>query len=872
MRTAGAIRAVRTMTKEGKRRMDFTRMLHRFTVIPSLTEELAGLQKIANNLWWSWEPEAIELFKRIDPELWEKTNHSPIEVLGTLQQAALESLKTDEGFMSHLARVDARLKEYMTSKTWYERNRHDPALQTAYFSMEYGIHESLPIYSGGLGILSGDHLKSASDLGIPLVGVGLLYRQGYFRQYLNIEGWQQEYYPENDIYNLPVRLEKNSNGDAITIQLNITGRKVLVHIWKVQVGRVPLYLLDTNLEENAPEDREITAQLYGGNQDMRIRQEILLGIGGIRALRSLGIDPNVCHMNEGHAAFLSLERIRLLMEEENISFKEALEVARAGSVFTTHTPVEAGIDHFAPELVEKYLGHYYRALGLSREEFLGLGRHHPENHSEAFCMAVMALKLAEKVNGVSRLHGDVSRRMWKSLWPELPEEHLPITSITNGVHPKTWLSTEMGGLFTRFLGPRWLEEPADTSMWRKLSRIPDTELWRTHERGRERLVDFARRRLKGQLHKVGATAKEIAQADEVLDPNILTIGFARRFATYKRGTLLLRDIERLHRILTNPSRPVQIVFAGKAHPQDHEGKELIRQIVQLSYQERFRHRIVFIEDYDMNVARHLVQGVDVWLNTPRRPLEASGTSGMKVAFNGGLNMSVLDGWWCEGYRGDNGWAIGKGEVYDDLEYQNEVEGRAIYDLLEKEVVPLFYDRGADNVPRGWLGRMKASLESLCPVFGTDRMVQEYAERFYVPAFGHWHELTRDGLALARDMAHWKEGLFSRWHQVKIIGVETEETDESSIGSRIPVTARLSCGDILPHDLAVDIYTGILDSRGGIVGGTLLPLSYQGEEHGVHSFHGEIDCQLCGRYGFLVRVLPKHGTAGAVYEPGFLIWG
>ncbi len=854
--------------------MDFSKLLHRFIVIPSLTEELAGLQRIAYNLWWSWEPEARELFRRLDPDLWTDTHHNPVEMLGILQQASLDALKADEGFMSHLARVDEKLQEYMQGKTWYGKvHASNQALRVAYFSMEFGLHESVPVYSGGLGVLAGDHLKSASDLGLPLVGVGLLYRQGYFRQYLNIEGWQLEFYPENDFYNLPLRLERDGKGVPLTVELDFPGRKVKVHIWRLQVGRIPLYLLDTNLEENLPEDREMTAQLYGGDQEMRIRQEILLGIGGIRALKLLKIEPNVCHMNEGHAAFLALERIRILMTEHGVRFHEALEAVRAGNVFTTHTPVEAGIDHFHADLLDKYLARYYRNLGLSRDEFLGLGRQNPKNPHETFCMAVLALKLATHANGVSELHGEVSRKMWKNIWPELPEEHLPLTSITNGVHMKTWLSNEMGGLLIRYLGTRLLDGPTDHNLWRRCSRIPDAELWRTHERGRERLVDFARRRLKDQLHKVGATAKEIAVAEEVLDPETLTIGFARRFATYKRGTLLLRDRERLARILNNQTRPVQIVFAGKAHPADHEGKELIRQIVQLSYEEPFRHKLVFIEDYDMAVARYLVQGVDIWLNTPRRPMEASGTSGMKVAFNGGLNISVLDGWWCEGYRGNNGWAIGKGEVYDDIEYQNEVEGRAVYDLLEKEIVPLFYDRGLDGIPRGWIATMKASLQSLCPVFSTDRMVQEYTEHCYLPSYQQWLQLAQAELAPAVDLAHWKETMQKLWPQVRIDEVEAKEVAEVVLGTKIPIATKVFIGDIPLTDLAVDAYFGVLDSRGNIVGGELLPLEITAElGKGVHLYSGEIECRFCGRHGFMVRVMPRHHQFGPVYEPGLLLWG
>jgi len=854
--------------------MDFTKMLHKFTVVPSLTDELIALQRVAYNLWWCWEPDAINLFRRLDAELWQATRHNPVEMLGILQQTTLENLKSDEGFMAHLRMVDEKLADYLAEKTWFLKTCNGSSqMKVAYFSMEFGLHESLPVYSGGLGILAGDHLKSASDLGLPLAGVGLLYRQGYFRQYLNNEGWQQEYYPENDFYNLPLTLERDEKGVPLSVELEFGPRKFKVHIWRVQVGRVPLYLLDTNLEENSPGDRLITAQLYGGDQEMRILQEILLGIGGIRALRALGIFPNVCHMNEGHAAFLALERIRLLMERRGIGFKEAREVVSAGNVFTTHTPVEAGIDHFPADLLERYFGKYYRSLGLNRDEFLGLGRQNPKNSQESFCMAVLALKLAGHANGVSELHGEVSRKMWKNTWPELPEEQLPLSSITNGVHTRTWMSNHMASLLVRYLGTRWLDDPTDHNVWRRVSRIPDAELWRTRQSCRERLVDFARKRLKEQMIKVGATVKEIATAEEVLDPEVLTIGFARRFATYKRGTLLMRDLDRLARILNNPEMPVQIIFAGKAHPQDQEGKELIRQINQVSDMERFRHRIVFIEDYDMEVARHLVQGVDVWLNTPRRPLEASGTSGMKVAFNGGLNLSILDGWWCEGYQGNNGWAIGKGEVYEDTEYQNQVESRAIYDLLEKEIVPHFYDRGSDGIPRSWIATMKASIQSLCPVFSTDRMVQEYAVRSYMPSYGQWKQLVDDNLALALDLARWKERVFTAWQQVRIEEASAQVSDAVAVGSLVPVHAKVALGGIPVEDVAVEGYFGVLDSTGNIKGGETVPLEkVTPAGDGLHLFSGMMECRFCGRHGFMLRIMPRHKVLGNVYEPGFLLWG
>jgi glycogen phosphorylase len=599
---------------------------------------------------------------------------------------------------------------------------------------------------------------------------------------------------------------------------------------------------------------------------------MVLAIGGVRALRSLGIEPNVCHMNEGHAAFLALERIRILMDERGLSFKEAAEAVRGGNVFTTHTPVEAGIDHFPADLLDRYLGQYYRSLGLSREEFLSLGTQNPRRSNEGFCMAVLAMKLSSHSNGVSELHGEVSRRMWADVWPDLPEEQLPLTSITNGVHQKTWLSDEMTDLLIRYLGTRWLEEQSSEQHWRKISRIPDAELWRTHRRGTARLVDYARNSLRTQLSRLDATPKEIAVVGEVLDPDILTIGFARRFATYKRGTLLLHDKERLAAILNHPERPVQIVFAGKAHPADQQGKELIRQIVQLSHQEQFRRRIVFLEDYDISVARHLVQGVDVWLNTPLRPQEASGTSGMKVAFNGGLNMSILDGWWCEGYRGNNGWAIGRGEVYDDLAYQNEIESRAIYDLLEKEIVPLFYTRGSDGVPRGWTAYMKSSMQSLCPVFSTDRMVQEYARRCYLPAYVHWERLNRDGLKLAVELARWKERLHGLWGQLRIDAVEAEIEREVKVGERLPIKVRITPGEIPLAEIAVEVYFGVLDSRGTIMGGEIVPLepALEPERHG--HFGGELECRFCGRHGFMLRVMPRHPELGTVYDPGLILWG
>src|SRR5207253_5772451 len=550
-------------------------------------------------------------------------------LLSAIDQTRLDQLLHDDGFLVHLDAVEESLNAYMRSTTWFEETYSAARdFRVAYFSAEFGIHESIPIYSGGLGVLAGDHLKAASDLGVPLVGVGLMYREGYFRQYLNVDGWQQERYPENDFFNLPLVPETKPDGTALLVSVPFPGREVFARIWRIQVGRVPLYLLDTNITRNNQEDRNITAQLYGGDNDMRVRQEMILGIGGIRALRALGKPPTVCHMNEGHSAFCGLERIRAQMEENKLDFAAAREAVAAGTCFTTHTPVPAGNDVFPAQLVEHYFAGYLPQLKIDKNEFLGLGRQNPRDANEGFCMTVLAIRLANTTNGVSKLHGSVSRKMWKNIWPDLPEAELPIMAITNGVHTRSWLAMEMAQLYDRYLGIQWEERPTDHSIWKRVDHIPDAELWRTHERRRERLVAFARGRLKAQLKRRGAPPAEIARSDEVLDPEALTIGFARRFATYKRGTLIFRNLDRLLAIINNKDRPMQLIFAGKAHPRDHAGKELIAEILHMARRPEFRRRIVFLEDYDINVARYMVQGVDVWLNNPRRPLEASGTSGM----------------------------------------------------------------------------------------------------------------------------------------------------------------------------------------------------------------------------------------------------
>ena len=771
--------------------------IHRFHVTPNLPDRLQPLARIVENLWWAWSPDAIDLFRRLDNDLWQRTLHNPAEMLGLVSPEQFRALLQDDVFLSHMDRVYADLEQYKTYTTWFDRV-HGGVQEgrVGYFSLEFGLHESLQIYSGGLGILAGDHLKSASDLGVPMVGVGLLYRRGYFHQNLNHDGWQQEHYPEIDYFNLPIVREKLADGEPASVVVDYPEGSVTAAIWCVQVGRVPLYLLDTNLEVNRPEHREITGQLYGGDNDMRIRQEILLGIGGIRALNLLGLTPTVCHMNEGHSAFLALERIHDFQRKFELSFEEARQAVAATNVFTTHTPVPAGNDIFSLDRVRAYFSEYVKRLGIGLDDFLALGQEgRALKNNEGFCMTVLALHTAAHRNGVSALHGSVSRKMWQGVWPGVPEHELPINHITNGVHTQSWLSDEMARLYNRYLGPRWLEDPVDQRIWERVVQIPDSELWRSHERLRARLVAYARRQLRRQLERRGAHRSIIRQADEVLDPEVLTIGFARRFAAYKRATLIFQDPDRLARILSDPDRPVQLIFAGKAHPRDTVGKELIRKVIHFAKQERFRRRVVFIEDYGISTARYLVQGCDVWLNNPRRPLEASGTSGMKVVPNGGLNLSVLDGWWCEGYRGNNGWAIGNGEDYGDQSHQDEVEGLTLYDLLEKEVVPIYYNRGSDSLPRDWIAMMKASIRTGCPVFNTNRMLEEYTERFYLPSMIQFRRLTQDSARESRRLASWQASIRAHWHDVVVEDVSHDLDRNVKVGQAVNVRVRVRLGQI-----------------------------------------------------------------------------
>lgn len=847
--------------------------IFKYNILASVPQRLKPLEKLAYNLWFSWHHDIANLFRRMDGDLWESSKQNPVYMLGAISQERLEELAEDAGFLAQMDRVYEELERYISVQSSGVPEAQDKdRFLAAYLSAEFGLAECLPIYSGGLGVLAGDYLKSASDLNLPAVGVGLFYHEGYFQQYLNADGWQQEAYPENDVSTMPVHLVKDEKGQPIMVEVSIHGQAVKIRIWRVMVGRVPLYLLDTNVIENPPEHRYITFRLYGGDWDMRLRQEIVLGIGGVRALQAMGIEPTVYHMNEGHSAFSALERIRMLRNDQGLSFDAAREFVVATNSFTTHTPVPAGNDMFSPDLMHTYFKDYVQSLGIAFKVFLGFGRQEPTNEQEPFSMPVLALRLSAHANGVSRLHARISRNMWRRIWPKNPVEDSPISPITNGIHIPSWISTDMAELFDRYLGPNWVEDPDSQKVWKQVEQIPNSELWRTHERRRERLVAFARQRLQAQLSNCGASARELNAAAQVLNPGILTIGFARRFVEYKRPTLLLRDEARLIALLTHPERPVQIIMAGKAHPHDSPGKELIRKIIHFANREEVRHRLVFIQGYNITVARMMLQGCDLWLNTPRRPMEACGTSGMKAIPNGVLNLSTLDGWWDEGYDQSYGWAIGRGEIYEDHPLQDEVESRDIFNLLEREIIPVFYDRGLDNLPYGWLEKMKAAMCHLCPIFNSHRMVQDYANQFYISASRRYNDLSREEMKGAEELALWRQKIMTNWDQIRINRVNVHD------GIPVPVSGRLRIGtDIFlsqldPQDVDVEIYFGPLSLKDEFTERQTVQMkALDSDGNGNYRFEGEIPCLHTGKYGFTIRIMPSRRKMETPYNTGLVIW-
>ena len=843
--------------------------MHVEPVLPASLEPLRGL---AQNLFWTWNTDAAALFERIDRETWEKTGHNPVRLLQLVPVANMEALAADNGFLLHLERVSGSFNAYMARPRRFDVSGMAADDTIAYFSLEFALTESLPNYSGGLGVLAGDHLKSASDLGLPFVAVGLLYHQGYFQQALGPDGWQQEEYHATDLASQPLARIRDQQGTPLAVSIPFDGRDVRAAIWRLDVGQVPLFLLDTNLDENAEADREISGRLYGGDIELRIQQEMLLGIGGVRALHAMGIEPSVCHMNEGHSALLGVDRIRILMEEAGASFDEARLPVSAATAFTTHTAVAAGIDLFPAELVRKHLGHYYTGMGLDARTFLGLGRSNPDDESEPFSMALLGLHLSGFRNGVSKLHRSVSRKLWESAWPQLPQAQVPIDSVTNGVHLPTWVSHELGDLYDRYLGREWRDDPTRPGLWDEVNSIPDEALWQAHERQRERLIYRAREQAREVAVRSGTTSAS-PTSGQALDPKVLTIGFARRFAGYKRATLLFRDPERLARIVNDPQRPVQFIFAGKAHPRDEPAKHLIREVLQHSRLPEFRDRLVLLEGYDVELARSLVQGCDVWLNTPLRPLEASGTSGMKATANGALHLSVLDGWWWEAYRPGLGWAIGRDSLDDDPEVQDAFDSASLYDLLENEVTGSFYTRDPDGVPRDWVRRMKLSIGECSPVFNTNRMVAEYAQKAYAPAAASWRRLRQDNLAPARDQAAWLGRVASAWDGVKVVAVEDTAGDAILAGTPIQVTARIMSASLSPSDLRVDILHGTADGTGELVAENETPMTLIDQtEDGNSVFCGSFAPEQGGNVGYAIRILPWHPDLHSPFVTGLARWG
>lgn len=824
--------------------------LREFLVRPSLPDSLSRLTELAYNIVWSWEPIIRSLFRRLDPVIWRDCGYNPVLMLGRVPQSTLQKASTDPRYLalyrSACATYDARVKKGAPPA--------DGKL-IAYFSAEYGLTECLPVYSGGLGILSGDHLKSSSDQDYPLIGLGLLYQQGYFRQFLNPDGWQQERYPINDFYTLPLETVKDADGHDLKVSVKLPTGNVFIQIWKLGVGRITLYLLDTNIPDNVlPQDRDITDSLYGGDIDTRIRQEIVLGIGGMRALKAMGLEPTVFHMNEGHSAFLALEQVRLFMRDHKLSYDEALEAARASNVFTTHTPVPAGIDLFDPGIMYHYFSEYCSEVGVDFQQLMALGRRNCFNRDERFSMAVLALNTSAYRNAVSRLHREVSQEMFHDLWPELPLWEVPVTSITNGVHLPSWLNGNLALLYDQYLDPDWRERFNDAAIWKQIQDIPDEELLEVHRRRKRRLVSFVRSRQHSSALRRQASSLEVRRSSEVLEPNAFTIGFARRFATYKRATLLFRDVERLKRILLNKDMPVQIVIAGKAHPKDQPGKTYIREVVQLSRDPELWKHVVFVEDYDMKVGRELVQGVDVWLNNPRRGEEACGTSGMKAAINGVLNLSILDGWFDEAYETSGGWAIGDREVYNDD--QDALHASEIYSLLENEIVPMFYER-REETPREWMRRVKESLTHISPNFDCRRMVHEYMTELYEPAHSSHTRMRQADYALSREKTKWNARVREVWDRVRFVDGGPGLSGSVISGTSVAVRAVVDLAGLKPSDVQAEVVIGRVDSNGHLEETEVIVLPFVEHQGDTAVFARDIMPERTGRLGYALRISPNH---------------
>lgn len=849
-------------------------ILGRVAVFPTIPPRISRLYELAYNLWWSWHAEAQALYAELDPQLWEQVNHNPVRQLAEVDPVRLDKIAADPEYQRRYDAVLASFDRYVAPDcpTWY-RTTYAPAadvprdLRIAYFSAEFGLHESLPIYSGGLGVLAGDHIKEASDLGLPFVGVGFLYPQGYFTQRIARDGTQEAYYEKVRFSDVPASPATGPDGKEVQIFVDLPGRRVYAKVWRIQIGRVPLYLLDTDVAGNAPNDRELSARLYGGNHELRISQEIVLGIGGLRALRALGINPTVFHLNDSHPVFAVLERMRELVAE-GVDVATARVVTRSQTVFTTHTPVPAGNEIFGYDLIDTYFSNYWPQLGMSRDEFHNLARQE-QPWGSAFSMTVLALRFSSLRNGVSKLHGQVARRMWQFLWPGVDVEDVPIDHITNGVHTGTFLSPEMQALYDRYLPRDWQEHVDSPEVWAAVDHIPAEELWAAHMARKRAMIGYVREILRQQRLRLGEGPTAVAETEHLLDPNAFTIGFARRFATYKRATLILRDAERLARIFGSPERPVQIIFAGKAHPADEPGKTLIREVYTVSRTPQYAGKIVFVEDYDMSLARHLVSGCDLWLNNPIRPHEASGTSGQKAALNGLPNCSILDGWWAEGYQPGNGWAIGEEREYQDAETQNSADAAALYDVLEQDILPCFFYRDEQGVPRKWVDVMRAAIRTCAPRFSMRRQVKEYTEKLYLPAAKRSEEIAASRYAKARALAQWKQYVRDAWPAVAI-GVEGPRDTQFPIGKPLDVVATVNPGRLKPSDLRVELVVG-RDRNEGVEELAAVPLAVKAESDGLLRYEGGVEVRHGGSIVYGVRVLPNNPALTSKFELGLVRW-
>lgn len=836
-------------------------MFNRITVNPQLPKRIERLSEIANNLWWSWNTEFLKIFKEIDIDLWEKVEKNPVKFLKLVSQEKLEQAANNNALLKLYDKIVNDFDGYMNSKnTWFSRNYPNNKNDLiAYFSAEYGLDETIPIYSGGLGILSGDHLKSASDLGLPFVAVGLLYKNGYFHQKINGAGYQENIYKDIDLFNLPILPVKDENGLDFKIAIKIPGKNLYLKVWKINVGRITLYLLDSDIEENEDEQyRNITLKLYGGDQEMRIKQEIVLGLGGSNLLKMLGLTPTVYHMNEGHSSFLLLDVMKDIIREKKVSFEMAKDIASSKTVFTTHTPVPAGNDIFPVGLVEKYLKGFWTKLGIDKETFLKLGMKPNDSLDSGFNMGILALKIAGKKNGVSKLHGAVSRELFGDVWPEIAANESPITHITNGIHTCTWLAPNLKELYNKYLIPYWQDSIQNDYIWEKINNIPDEKLWNEHYARKVKLLELVKENVTNRLRTSGVSYDEINEITSKLNPNALTIGFARRFATYKRGTLIFRDLERITQILNNSERPVQIIFAGKAHPADKEGQDLIRYIHEISMKPQFKGKIFLLENYNIGVARYLISGVDVWLNNPRRPMEASGTSGQKASVNGVINFSVLDGWWAEGYNSKNGWTIGTNDEYDSYEIQDNADSQSIYRTLENKIIPMYYDKNRNGISEKWIKMMKESIISTGGKYSTSRMVVDYVNDLYMPLANLYNTYYSD-LENVAAYNEWKEKIKLNWNNIKITQLNNLDNITIDAGNQIEVSCKVKLMDIQVENISVQAYTGKITEDGIIEDIKVIEmnLAEADETEKEYLFKSRIKLTTGGNYGYTFRVMPKH---------------